>query len=939
MENDDRGDEQGDELMDHSEILKRLRVTFHAEATDLLSELGDALLALEADAGNPDLVNRVFRALHTIKGSGATCGFQRLSGFAHKVEEVFNLAREGKLDITPALIDQALRACDVLGELLKDGDATAGLHAVLEGEIVAALSTFLPATSAAGSVASKSLPAPQSRACRRAFCVEFRPTQRIFFSGNDPISLLAELAEMGQARVTAHLENVPPLDELDPELCYAWWEIAVSTERSEQQLREIFLFVEGEGELSIRCRDDGVGPNPTDLLPADSAELFLCEGREQLQVIDERLLLLEKDPGSSDHLGGVFRALHSIKGNAGLLLSSSSVEVPPEHPLRVFQRVAHFAESLVERQPSESSPAHWKVNVQALMEAADTLTGLLAAIDNRQPSPPLPESLARQLGTMPASGPNQALAENPQSVAFLNTARQCLENMSGCLAEVSGQAPFAGDRIKSFLRSWRTLSAASKYLDYPDLRQELASQSRLLDQLTASEASASGDDLHALKASFSRIDRLVKEIEDAFKRPARVAASPVTSSDQTTEVRFRAHDTGAQSIRVDQEKLDRLMRVTSELLVARGALPVLSQKLDREYKLTAAAKELKDASADISRVAEELQATVMSIRMIPISTVFQRFSRLVRDLARGMEKEIEISFQGEDTELDKTVVQIIGDPLVHLVRNAADHGIERPDRRQEQGKSRAGHILLRAYQESNHVAIEVIDDGKGLDAGLLKQKAVEKGMITANAAAVMSEKEAYQLIFAAGLSTADQVTDVSGRGVGMDVVINNIQKLKGTVGIESKPGCGTTIRIKLPTNVMITKGILVAAGDLEFIVPIDRIHDMVQVLSESVHSHNQQRLLHAKGRVHPLVSLSEYFGSENRMRSNGEACVVLIEASPSTYGLIVDRFVSEVEVMVKRLTGGLEGREDLLGAAIMGDGRVVLVLDPAFDFVAASAVA
>lgn len=925
--------------MDHSEILKRLRVTFHAEATDLLSELGDGLLALEADAGNSDLVNRVFRALHTIKGSGATCGFQRLSGFAHKVEEVFNLAREGKFAITPALIDQALRACDLLSELLKDGDATAGLHTVLEGEIVAALSTFIPATSASGSVGSQGLPPPQSVTRTRALCVEFRPTQRIFFSGNDPVSLVAELAEMGQARVTVHLENIPPFDELDPELCYAWWEIAVSTERSEQHVREIFLFVEGECELSIRQGDDGVAPNPTDLLPADSTELFLCESIEQLQVIDEGLLLLEKDPGSPDHVNRVFRALHSIKGNAGLLLSSSSVEVPAEHPLPVFQRVAHFAESLVEQQRSEPSSANWNSNVQALIEAADALTGLLAAIDNRQPSPPLPESLARQLGTMPARGPNQALAENPQSAAFLNTARQCLENMGDCLAKVTGQAPFEGDRIKSYLRSWRTLTAASQYLDYPDLRQGLASQASILDRLTASEGPAPADDSSALKASFNRIEGLVKEIENASNGPAAVAASRASRSDRTGEVKFRASDTGAQSIRVDQEKLDRLMRVTSELLVARGVLPVLSQKLDTEYKLTAAAKELKDASADISRVAEELQATVMSIRMIPISTVFQRFSRLVRDLARGMDKEIEISFQGEDTELDKTVIQIIGDPLVHLVRNAADHGIERPDRRQEQGKSRAGHILLRASQESNHVAIEVIDDGKGLDADLLKRKAVEKGLISASAAAVMSEKDAYQLIFAPGLSTADQVTDVSGRGVGMDVVINNIQKLKGTVGIESRAGYGTTIRIKLPTNVMISKGILVTAGHSEFIIPINRINDMVQVPSESVHSHNEQRLLHANGRVHPLVSLSEYFDPGDRRQSNGETCVVLIEASQSTYGLIVDRFVSEVEVMVKRLAGGLEGREDLLGAAIMGDGRVVLVLNPAFDFVAANTVA
>jgi two-component system chemotaxis sensor kinase CheA len=319
----------------------------------------------------------------------------------------------------------------------------------------------------------------------------------------------------------------------------------------------------------------------------------------------------------------------------------------------------------------------------------------------------------------------------------------------------------------------------------------------------------------------------------------------------------------------------------------------------------------------------------MSIRMLPIDTVFQRFPRLVRDLARSLNKEIDIRFKGEDTEVDKSVIQAIADPLVHIVRNAADHGIETPELRIAAGKPRLGTIELRARNEGTDVVIEIADDGHGLDSERLKRKALEKGLISPGAS--MSEQAAFQLILLPGFSTAEKVTDVSGRGVGMDVVINNIQKLKGTISIESVKGKGTTFKIKLPSNVMISRGILIECGDAEYILPIDQIQDMIKVPAQSIHRYKSRQILETKSGVFPIVSLGEHFGMD-RESSADETCVALICAAKSRYGLIVDRFVNEVEVVVKRLSGGLELRQDLLGASILGDGRVVLVLNPEFNF-------
>jgi two-component system chemotaxis sensor kinase CheA len=402
--------------------------------------------------------------------------------------------------------------------------------------------------------------------------------------------------------------------------------------------------------------------------------------------------------------------------------------------------------------------------------------------------------------------------------------------------------------------------------------------------------------------------------------PALVAQSPA----ETPADRAAASATPS-TIRIDQNKLDRLMRIVGELLVARGAFPLLVQKLNDGADGAAVVKDLKEAGSNISRIADELQTSVMSIRMLPVKTVLQRFPRLVRDLARSLGKEVRLVIEGEGIELDKTILEQIGDPLVHLIRNAVDHGIEPPEERRAKGKEASGQLTLRAFHEAGGVALEITDDGRGLDASALKRKALEKGLLTPEAAAGMSEEAAFQLIFLPGLTTAAKVTDVSGRGVGMDVVRANVRSLQGSIEIRSKLGRGTTLLMKLPTSLMISKGILLETGAQQYILPLSSIRDMVKLPAEEVHEYHGVTLAQVRGTIYPIFSLAEML--DLVPSKSPELSVAIVEAGAVKYGLVVDKFLTEVEVLVKPLTGGLEQCKEFQGAAIMGDGRVVLVLN------------
>jgi two-component system chemotaxis sensor kinase CheA len=497
--------------------------------------------------------------------------------------------------------------------------------------------------------------------------------------------------------------------------------------------------------------------------------------------------------------------------------------------------------------------------------------------------------------------------------------------IAGCLRRLENGGEPAAPVLQTYLRGLKTFSAAAQYRNCPELEAPLGQQLRILDAAVSGGVALGSQERSTLGNAF-RTARSILERIATQENAGRVSEPAATNrTPAKPQADGPASSASPSTIRIDQDKLDRLMRVVGELLVARGAFPLLAQKLNDGANGAGMVKEMKEAGSNISRIADELQASVMAIRMLPVRTVFQRFPRLVRDLARSLGKEIRLVIEGEGIELDKTILEQIGDPLVHLIRNAVDHGIEPPEERRASGKDGAGQLTLRAAQETGGVTIEVADDGKGLDAAALKRKAVEKGLLTPEAAAAMSEEAAFQLIFLPGLTTAAKVTDVSGRGVGMDVVRSNVRNLQGAIEIRSKRGRGTTLLIKLPTSLMISKGILLEAGAQEYILPLSSIRDMVKVPAEEAHEYRGLTLAQVRGNIYSIFSLAEMLGLAPAKAA--ELSVAIVETGAMKYGLVVDKFVSEVEVLVKPLSGGLEQCKEFQGAAIMGDGRVVLVLN------------
>ena len=904
------------------DIMEQMRGAFRAEAQDLLIELDSALLILEEEPGDSSLVNRVFRAIHTIKGSGATAGNLHLARFAHKMEEAFDLAREGRLAVTPELIDCGLKACDVIRLILDEkaeGEAVSG-----ELEVTGAFARLLPADENID--AERIAQAKPQAEVRAAFKITFKPKREMFYSGADPVTLLDDLRALGQAHITAHADQVPLLPSLEAEHCYLWWEILLVTDQDQAAIKDVFVFVEDECDVRIQLFEDQVESVALlGSIPPDMLELFVVECEENLDLIERDALVLEGEPASRETLDSLFRGVHSIKGNSGLLLDYvKDTALTATHPLYILLRVAHSLESLLD---SFRGAAVGPVSAEAIhiaLETCDAIRNLLGSLTPNGATAPVSPQLLERLGVQINTAPTGPIID-AREVAFLNTASQCVEMITDCLRRMEDDLEPTSPVFATYIRGLKTLSAAAQYRDCSGLEEPLARQLQILETAAKTGGTLGSEARLGLSSAFQAVravlDRAAPNVDFVHSPEPASGAQLLTKTPADRPIASASPAT----IRIDQVKLDRLMTVVGELLVARGAIPLLIRKLNDGADSSSIVKDLKDVGSSISRIADELQTSVMSIRMLPVKTVFQRFPRLVRDLARSLGKEVQLIIEGEGIELDKTILEQIGDPLVHLIRKSVDHGFEPPEERRANGKNPSGQLTLRAIHEAGSVSIEVKDDGRGLDADALKRKAVEKGLATPEAAAAMSEDAAFQLVFLPGLTTAKKVTDVSGRGVGMDVVHSNVRNLQGTIEIRSKLGQGTSLLVKLPTSLMVSKGILLEAGGEQYILPLSNIRDMIKLPLEEAHTYHGHTLAQVRGTVYSIFNLAKMLGlAPARMP---ELSVAIVEAGALRYGLVVDKFLTEVEVLVKPLTGGLEQCKEFQGAAIMGDGRVVLVLN------------
>lgn len=382
------------------------------------------------------------------------------------------------------------------------------------------------------------------------------------------------------------------------------------------------------------------------------------------------------------------------------------------------------------------------------------------------------------------------------------------------------------------------------------------------------------------------------------------------------------------SIRVDVERLDELLNIVSELVLGRNRLAQVNSEFALENEGTKFSRDIFDVTKQIDLMTNELQLVVMKTRMIKIGKVFNKFPRLVRDLSREAKKQIDIIIKGEETELDKTLIEEINDPLVHLVRNSVDHGIENPDTRKANGKNPTGTLTLSAEHEGNNILITIEDDGKGIDPEIIKSKAVSKGLISAEKAKELSKLEILNLIFLPGFSTAEVVTNISGRGVGMDVVKTNVTKLRGIINIESTPGVGTKIIIKLPLTLAIIPGMIVKVKDQSIVIPLNTVLEVLRVHRENIYSINQKPVIKMRDSVLPLVSVEEIlYGFEEKDENKIWQYVVIVGIAEKKYGIKVDSLVGQKEVVIKSLGNYFGKVPGIAGSTIMGDGSVVMIVD------------
>lgn len=511
-------------------------------------------------------------------------------------------------------------------------------------------------------------------------------------------------------------------------------------------------------------------------------------------------------------------------------------------------------------------------------------------------------TLAHEVESLLDLARNRELRLTPAIITEILRSRDALQQLTQQIAVAleKGHLPNAVVPVAHLIRAVKQLAHPDAAVPAPVAVTPAASADASAAALTAAVAAAT------------------PAAESAPAAPAAggVAANAIEAQASTKSA------AGGQTVRVNTEKLDSLMDVVGELVI------VQSQLIESARGVTEENSAMQRNVAQLSRIAKELQHTAMSLRMIPIKPTFQKMERLSRDLARNFGKKVQFQVSGEDTELDRTVVEEIADPMVHMVRNALDHGLEQPEVRLAAGKPEAGTVHLSAYHQGSNIVIELQDDGRGIDPDKIFKKAVEKGILPANAS--LTREECYALIFAPGFSTAEKVTAVSGRGVGMDVVKRNIEKLRGKIEISSEVGKGSTFKIKLPLTMAIIDGLVVRVGTDKFILPSTSVQMAMRPPKEAITTvHGTGEVLELRGKILPLHRLHRRFGIPADATQPWDGIVVIVEHSGKVSALLVDEMVSKQEVVIKNLGAFMQGLPGVAGGAILGDGNIALILDPA----------
>lgn len=700
-------------------------------------------------------------------------------------------------------------------------------------------------------------------------------------------------------------------------------------------------------------------------------EIFIDESSEHLQNLSDCIMTLEQEPDNKDTINEVFRAAHSLKGMAGTM------------GFKRMQHLTHDMENVFQEVRSDKIHVDSSM-IDLLFECLDALDKYLENIkgtsdegtdDNENIIKELNDFIAKANGEMPAAAPAKPAADAAPASSDAAPAKAAAPAEGGGgqddgipnleltdkeigdikSAKGSGQTVYyvnvtiQKDCLLKAARAFLVFKAVEEFgqiLVYRPGSQEIEDENF---ELEFSFVLATSEDFEKIKAaatSVSEIESVENKIlpdsaledqpieekkeEAPAAAPAPAAPAPAApakaaapaqkpGSKGTNKV---AKPVTSRTVRVDIEKLDALMNQVSELIIAKNSIVAMSGASEG-----ASSQGFNEQIEYLERITTSLHESVMKVRMVPIESVVNKYPRMIRDLSRKLDKPMKFTMTGEETELDRTVVDQLGDPLQHLLRNSADHGIEEPDTRVARGKTKEGHIFLNAYQEGNNVIIKVGDDGNGIDDQAVKAKAIERGVVTAEQAETLSQKEIVNLLFMPGFSMAKKITDISGRGVGLDVVKSNIEGLGGDVEVESKLGEGSTFTVRLPLTLAIIQALLVEVRDEKYAIALGSILNIEDIPIGDIKYVENKEVINLRGTVIPIIRMDEVLGLEPREEKPETLTVVIVNRGENNAGLVVDSLVGQQEIVIKSLGDYIKANKLISGATILGDGEVALILD------------
>ncbi len=900
-------------------------IDFLDEALDHLEGIEEKILQLE-NSQDMELVNSIFRPAHTIKGTASFLGLNDIKTLAHEMETLLDDLRNDRIDVSAGLIDTLLDGVDCLAGMLK---------AVQEG--------------------IKNRAEPEN-------------------SANDPILInIAEIEFNGVVEAINELKKEPKAEKSD----------AAGSGESFQQ----------------KSLDDGKKP---ELLTSEELKeitypmemdiSFVQESREHLDSLEQALLDLENNAENFELYNDIFRDLHSLKGGAGVLVSTiESQEKRVRHPITVFQELAHAAEGMVQR-ARDSKTVLSADAIETLLNIVDRIKDILDGFVNHDSSCAMADDLialckkysgdgsfAAGVADKKSAAVKEGESNRAQTFAVANTLSQCLSAVKAGLDEIKNDDK-RNSALGKIIRSVNTIIKVNTKSGFSDIKKSSESILNTAIFLRQGKDENEEDLITAMVDNFKTLQKIIHDriqIHAGSGDAAQIPASPTAVSGKPAAEKIKkapapgktAAPSVSSFIKVPQERLDILMNFVGELIISKNNFSALAREITMDNNLPQLGKKVKSAGDYVGRITDELQNIVMKMRMLPIGTVFAKFKRLVRDLAKKLDKKIVLKLSGEETELDKTIIETLGDPLVHLIRNCADHAIEKVEERKANGKPPEGTIHLKAYNQGQNVIIEITDDGRGIDPDNIRVKAVEKGYMSLEELENLDDRAVQNLIFKPGFSGAKEVTEVSGRGVGMDVVKTNVEKIGGVVTLRSKKGIGTTFTITLPLTLAISRGLKVKAGGQYYYLPLDYIVETVKISPNLICSHKKMQMAVIRGNLLPIYSLAALLGdsSDVHMRDNSEKkplmqgqipylpdvngnnshkqinitnkntnknenenelSMVILNINGNRAALAVDCFYTENEYVIKPLSGALSKIPEFTGATITGSGEVILILDP-----------